>query len=234
MVDVKICGISSPAEYQACRAAGARWIGMVYYPGSPRHLDIAALASLADQIETLPNAEPQRVLLTVDQTLASLRTLNNAARPDFLQLHGRETVQSAIVMKAEFGLPIIKMIPIATSADLAASAQWDGVADWLIFDAKVAKGTPPGGTGHSFDWTILSHYQGRTPWMLAGGLTIDTVTDAVTISGASAVDVSSGVEHQRGKKDESKIHNFIRAAQVGKNNKWGSKVKHGRRNVCCS
>ena len=215
MIDVKICGISSPADYQACRAAGARWIGMVYYPGSPRHLDIAALARLTDQIGTLPTAEPQRVLLTVDQTLASLRALNDAARPDFFQLHGQESVQSAIVIKAEFGLPIIKMIPIETGEDLMASAQWDGVADWLIFDAKVAKGKQPGGTGHRFDWTILSHYQGSTPWMLAGGLTIDTVGEAVTISGAGAVDVSSGVEHQRGKKDKNKIHDFIRAAQIG-------------------
>ena len=215
MVDVKICGISSPADYQACQAAGARWVGMVYYPGSPRHLDIAELASLADQIETLPSARPQRVLLTVDQTLASLRTLITAARPSFLQLHGQETIGSAINIKSEFGLPIIKMIPIETPSDLAACAQWDGVADWLIFDAKVAKGRRPGGTGHRFDWTILSHYQGRTPWMLAGGLTIDTVAEALTISGASAVDVSSGVEYQRGKKDANKIHDFIRAAQIG-------------------
>ena len=215
MVDVKICGISSTADYQACQAAGARWIGMVYYPGSPRHLDIEALARLADQIEKSPSAGPQRVLLTVDQTLASLRALNDAARPDFFQLHGRETVQSAVDIKAEFGLPIIKMVPIETDADLAASAQWDGVADWLIFDAKVAKGAQPGGTGHRFDWTILSHYQGSTPWMLAGGLTIDTVAEAVTISGASAIDVSSGVEQKRGKKDENKIHDFIQAAQIG-------------------
>ena len=215
MVDVKICGISSPADYQACRAAGARWVGMVYYPGSPRHLDITALASLADQIETLPIAGPQRVLLTVDQTLSSLRVLINAASPDFLQLHGHETIGSAIAIKTEFGLPIIKMIPIETRADLAACTLWDGVADWLIFDAKVVKGRQPGGTGHRFDWTILSHYQGRTPWMLAGGLNIDTVAEALTISGASAVDVSTGVEQQRGKKDENKIHDFIRAAQIG-------------------
>ena len=215
MVDVKICGISSPADYHACRAAGARWVGMVHYQGSPRHLDITALASLANQIKTLPSARPQRVLLTVDQTLASLRELIAAARPDCLQLHGQETVSSAIAIKAEFGLPIIKMIPIETRADLTACAIWDDVADWLIFDAKVAKGAQPGGTGHSFDWTILSNYQGRTPWMLAGGLTIDTVTEAVRISGASAVDVSSGVESQRGKKDENKIHDFIRAAQIG-------------------
>ena len=215
MADVKICGISSPADYQACRAAGARWVGMVYYPGSPRHLDISALANLADQVEKLPNAGPQRVLLTVDQTLATLRALINASRPDFLQLHGQETVNSAIAIKAEFGLPIIRMIPIETRADLAACSRWDGVADWFIFDAKVAKGIQPGGTGHRFDWKILSHYQGRTPWMLAGGLTIDSVAEAVTISGTAAVDVSSGVERQRGKKDENKIHDFIRAAQIG-------------------
>ena len=215
MVDVKICGILSSSDYQACQAAGAHWVGMVYYPESPRHLDISALASLANQIEILPSTRPWRVLLTVDQTLASLHPLIAAARPDFLQLHGQETVETTIAAKAEFGLPIIKMIPIGTSADLAACAQWDGIADWLIFDAKVAKGTQPGGTGHSLDWRILSHYQGRTPWMLAGGLTIDTVTEAVRISGASAVDVSSGVESQRGKKDENKIHDFIRAAQIG-------------------
>ena len=196
MADVKICGISSPADYQACRAAGARWVGMVYYPGSPRHLDISALARLADQVENLPGAGPQRVLLTVDQTLASLHALINASRPDFLQLHGQETLNSAIAIKAEFGLPIIRMIPIETRADLAACSRWDGVADWFIFDAKVAKGTQPGGTGHRFDWTILSHYQGRTPGMLAGGLTIDSVAEAVTISGTGAVDVSSGVERQ--------------------------------------
>ena len=215
MADVKICGISSPADYQACRAAGARWVGMVHYPGSPRHLDISALANLADQVEKLPTAGPKRVLLTVDQTLATLRALINASRPDFLQLHGQETVNSAIAIKAEFGLPIIRMIPIETRADLAACSRWDGVADWFIFDAKVAKGTQPGGTGHRFDWTILSHYQGCTPWMLAGGLTIDSVAEAVTISGTGAVDVSSGVERQRGKKDENKIHDFIQAAQIG-------------------
>ena len=94
MVDVKICGISSPADYQACRAAGARWIGMVYYPGSPRHLDLSALASLANQIEVISSTRPWRVLLTVDQTLASLQPLITAARPDFLQLHGQETVET--------------------------------------------------------------------------------------------------------------------------------------------
>ena len=223
MVDVKICGISSLADYQICRSAGARWVGVVYYPGSPRHLDSAALAGLADQIDQLDDDDsngdsgggPQRVLLSVDESEASLRQLIAAARPDYLQLHGTETVAFASAMKAEFNLPIIKMIPIATAADLANCAAWDSIADWLIFDAKTDPGTQPGGTGHSFDWQILSHYSGRTPWMLAGGLTAGTVVDAVRISGARAVDVSSGVESARGKKEENKIHAFIQAAQIG-------------------
>ena len=111
MVDVKICGISSPADYQHCHAAGARWVGMVYYPGSPRHLELKALARLADQIDELPDVGPQRVLLNVEQTMASLRSLIAAARPDYLQLHGAESVDSAVAIKAEFGLPIIKMVP---------------------------------------------------------------------------------------------------------------------------
>jgi phosphoribosylanthranilate isomerase len=223
MVDVKICGISSLADYQICRSAGARWVGMVHYPGSPRHLDSAAMAGLADQIDQLDDDDsdgdsgggPQRVLLSVDESEASLRQLIAAARPDYLQLHGTETVAFASAMKAEFNLPIIKMIPIATAADLANCAAWDSIADWLIFDAKTDPGTQPGGTGHSFDWQILSHYSGRRPWMLAGGLTASTVADAVRISGARAVDVSSGVERARGKKDENKIHAFIQAAQIG-------------------
>ena len=223
MVDVKICGISSLADYQICRSAGARWVGMVYYPGSPRHLDSAALAGLADQIDQLDDDDsdgdsgggPQRVLLSVDQSETSLRQLIAAARPDYIQLHGTETVALASAMKAEFNLPIIKMIPIATAADLANCAAWDSIADWLIFDAKTDPGAQPGGTGHSFNWQILSHYSGRRPWMLAGGLTAGTVADAVRISGARAVDVSSGVESARGKKDENKIHAFIQAAQIG-------------------
>ena len=215
MIDVKICGISSLPDYQICQSAGARWVGMVYYPGSSRHLDSAALAKLADQIDQLGDGGPQRVLLSVDQSEASVRHLIGAARPDYLQLHGTESVDFATAMKAEFNLPIIKMIPIATAADLANCAVWDSIADWLIFDAKTDPGTQPGGTGHSFDWQILSHYSGRRPWMLAGGLTAGTVADASRISGARAVDVSSGVESVRGKKDENKIHAFIQAAQIG-------------------
>lgn len=215
MVDVKICGISSLFDYQICRAAGARWVGLVHFFGSPRHLDIAALTKLACQIDSAADDTVQRVLLSVDQPLTSMRRLVAAARPDYLQLHGNETIDLARAMKAEFNLPIIKMIPVATDADIANCAVWDNVADWLIFDAKVEQGLQPGGTGHSFNWEILSDYDGRTPWMLAGGLTADTVADAVSISDARAVDVSSGVENAVGKKDENMIHDFIRAAQIG-------------------
>ena len=132
-----------------------------------------------------------------------------------LQFHGKETCQDVADIKARTGLPVIKAIAVETAADLDQCAKWDNLADWLLFDAKAKAGSQPGGTGHQFDWTILANYRGRLPWMLAGGVTVDTVAEAVMISGASAVDVSSGVEHQRGKKDKNKIHDFIRAAQIG-------------------
>ncbi|GIR33460.1 MAG: hypothetical protein CM15mP46_4550 [Alphaproteobacteria bacterium] len=150
------------------------------------------------------------MLLTVDPTWVRI----NAPPPVFSPSWPETGVGPRI--KTEFGFPIIKMIPIETSADLAACAQWDGVADWLIFDAKVAKGTQPGGTGHRFDWAILSHYQGSTPWMLAGGLTIDTVAEASKqLVALAPLMYQAGSSTSAEKKDENKIHDFIRAAQIG-------------------
>ena len=106
------------------------------------------------------------------------------------------------------------MIPIAKESDLDYCEEWQFIADWFIFDAKVLEGNQPGGTGHQFDWTILTNYRGHIPWMLAGGLDSDNVARAIKISGARAVDVSSGVENVIGKKDENKINNFIRAAKI--------------------
>ncbi len=215
MVDIKICGISTLEDYVTCSSAGARWVGMVHYPKSSRHLDCLALAKLTETIKQLPIGGPQRVLLTVDQYIDTLRPLVKAAVPDFLQLHGRETTAWAKAIKSEFGLPIIKMVPVATNSDLENCAEWDGIVDWLIFDAKTEQGLQPGGTGHSFDWAALSSYQGATPWMLAGGLTEATVSRAIKITGARAVDVSSGVEDAPGQKNKNRIHAFISMAQIG-------------------
>ena len=212
-IKTKICGISTTDDYVACCDAGATFVGMVYYPGSPRHLDMKALAKLAACSASRSPDAPDRVLLTVNIPGDDLLQLIEAGHPDLLQLHGHETLEAVAEIKARFGLPIIKSIAIETLDDLNQCSNWDGIADWLLFDAKVKSGTQPGGTGHSFDWTILQNYTGRLPWMLAGGLDQNSVVDAIRVSGATTVDVSSGVELIAGKKDVSKIHAFIRATQ---------------------
>ena len=214
IIKTKICGISTAADYVACRDAGATFVGMVHYPGSSRHLDQTALAQLAACSAAINSHAPDRVLLSVDISGDDLLPLIEAGHPDLLQFHGNETPDHVATIKARFGLPIIKSIAIETPDDLNQCANWDGVADWLLFDAKVESGAQPGGTGHSFDWTLLQNYKGRLPWMLAGGLDQNSVVDAIRISGARAVDVSSGVELNAGKKDVRQIHDFIRATQL--------------------
>ena len=214
IIKTKICGISTTADYVACREAGATFVGMVHYPGSPRHLDLKALAKLAACRAAISSNAPDRVLLSVDVSGDDLLQLIEAGHPDLLQFHGNETPDHVAAIKARFGLPIIKSIPIEKRDDLNQCANWDGLADWLLFDAKVKPGEQPGGTGHSFDWTLLQNYRGRLPWMLAGGLDQHNVVDAIRISGATTVDVSSGVELNAGKKDLKQIHDFIRATQL--------------------
>ena len=214
IIKTKICGISTTADYVACRDAGATFVGMVHYPGSSRHLDLKALAKLAACSAALRSNAPDRVLLSVDISGNDLLPLIEAGHPDLLQFHGNETPEDVAKIKERFGLPVIKSIAIETLDDLKQCDNWDGVADWLLFDAKVESGAQPGGTGHSFDWTLLQNYKGRLPWMLAGGLDQNSVVDAIRISGARTVDVSSGVESTAGKKDVRQIHDFIRAAQL--------------------
>ena len=210
----KICGITTTDDYVVCRDAGAAFVGMVHYPGSSRHLDLEALAKLAACSAASNSNSPDRVLLSVDIPSDGLLPLIEAGLPDLLQLHGNETPDHVAAIKARFGLPIIKSIAIETVSDLNQCKKWDGAVDWLLFDAKVKSGAQPGGTGHSFDWTILQSYRGRLPWMLAGGLDQNSVVDAIRISGARAVDVSSGVELNAGEKDVRQIHDFIRATQL--------------------
>ena len=213
-IKTKICGISTTDDYIACCDAGAEFVGMVHYPGSPRHLDLRALAKLAACSASINSDAPDRVLLSVDVSGEDLSALIEAGNPDLLQFHGSETPEHVAAIRVRFGLPVIKSIPIETLDDLNQCANWDGVADWLLFDAKVNPGEQPGGTGHSFDWALLKNYKGRLPWMLAGGLDRNSVVDAIRISGARAVDVSSGVELTAGKKDVRQIHDFIRATQL--------------------
>ena len=216
-IAVKICGIGSVADYDVCRDVGATFVGMVFYPRSPRHLDldsarvIAAHAARTDRRE----ACPARVALTVNMDDDGLADIIEAARPHYIQLHGDETPERARHIRDRFGLPLVRAIRVAGPEDLEGCDAWEGVADWLLFDAKGDPGGLPGGTGHVFDWTLLANHAGRTKWMLAGGLSEDNIARAIAVTGASAVDVSSGVESAPGKKDADRIRNFVSKAQLG-------------------
>ena len=212
-VSVKICGIASPADYDACKAAGAAFVGLVFFPRSPRHLSLPAASAIADHAET-GNGGPARVALTVDMDDATLDAVVAAARPHYIQLHGSETPDRAAAIRDRLGLPLIKAIRVASAADLDVCADWDGIADWLLFDAKGDPDGLPGGTGHSFDWSLLADHSGSARWMLAGGLSADNVSRAVAVTGAQALDVSSGVELAPGKKDAARIQAFVRQAQL--------------------
>lgn len=207
-VRVKICGLRSRAEVDAAADAGASYIGLVFYPPSPRHMSIADARWV---LETAPRRMTS-VALTVNAGDDELEAL--AALPfHMLQLHGRETPERVAEVRERFGLPVMKAIGIATEADLAKIDAYAPVVDQLLIDARPGKeATRPGGNGLAFDWTLL---QGRTwtrPWMLAGGLTPGNVAAAVQLTGATQVDVSSGVEYGPGYKDPALVRAFVEAA----------------------
>ncbi len=210
---VKICGIATPADYDVCRSAGAAFIGMVFFPRSPRHLSMAEACAITEHARALGDG-PSCVALTVDMDDAGLDEIVGTVKPDLIQLHGSETPARGAVIRQRYGLPLIRAIRVAGPEDLAACADWDGIADWLLFDAKGDPGGLPGGTGHVFDWTLLADHAGSTGWMLAGGLSPDNVSRAVNVTGAVAVDVSSGVETAPGKKDAARIRQFVSQAQL--------------------
>ena len=216
-IAVKICGIASPADYDVCRDVGAAFVGMVFYPRSPRHLDLQTARAIATHSRPADEVgdAPARVALTVDMDDDGLAAVIDAAEPHYIQLHGNETPERASRIHDRFGLPMIRAIRVADAEDLEACASWDGVADWLLFDAKGDPGGLPGGTGHVFDWTLLADHAGRTKWMLAGGLSRDNVARAIATTGARAVDVSSGVESTPGKKDAERIRDFVTRVQLG-------------------
>ena len=210
---VKICGIATPEDYDACRDAGAAFIGMVFFPRSPRHLSMTEARAIADHADALGDG-PARVALTVDMDDAGLDDVVETARPQLIQLHGNETPARADAIRQRYGLPLIRAIRVGGPEDLASCADWDGIADWLLFDAKGDPGGLPGGTGHVFDWTLLAEHAGTTRWMLAGGLSPDNISRALAVTGATAVDVSSGVESAPGKKDAARIRQFVSQAQL--------------------
>jgi phosphoribosylanthranilate isomerase len=206
----KICGINSAAAAVAAAAGGAAHIGLVFYPPSPRAVTAEAAAELA----RLVPERVGRVGLFVDPTDDALQSVLSRVPLTMLQLHGRESPERLAAIKGRFGLPIMKAIGIAAPVDLEAAAPYLAVADWLLFDAKPPRepGALPGGNARPFDWRILAGRSWPLPWMLSGGLTADTLAEAVRITGAPVVDVSSGVEDRPGVKNPDRIRAFLEAA----------------------
>jgi len=207
---VKICGLSTPDALDVALDAGADLVGFVFFPPSPRHLGFAVARTLGERVQ----GRAQKVALSVDADDTSLAGSIEALRPDFLQLHGTETPTRVAAVKKRFGLPVMKAIAVETPSDLAAVAAYAGIADRLLFDARPPRAaTRPGGLGTSFDWRLLENLDPGLPFMLSGGLNAGNVAEALRITGAGAVGVSSGVERAPGVKDLDKIRAFIAAAR---------------------
>jgi phosphoribosylanthranilate isomerase len=211
-IDVKICGLSTEDAVAAAIAGGARFVGFVFYPPSPRHLTIERAAALAKSV--LPGIT--RVAVMVDPDDDFLARLLAKAPLDMVQLHGKETPERVQAVRDRHRVRAMKAIPVAAESDLDAAKPYLGVADWLMFDAKPPKdkaGAMPGGNALSFDWRLLRARSWPVPWMLSGGLDPDNLADAATISRAPALDVSSGVESAPGVKDIAKIRLFLARAR---------------------
>lgn len=208
-VAVKICGLMQAEHVDAAVEAGAALTGFVFFPPSPRSLEVAQAAALTGRVPE----NVRKVALTVDADDALLDAIVDGAGVDMLQLHGRETLERVDAIRKIYGLPVIKAMPISTVEDVAAARAYETHADYLMFDAKPPKdATRPGGNAETFDWDLLAGAQWTVPWFLAGGLDAGNVADAVRRTGASYVDVSSGVEDAPGVKNADKIRAFIAAA----------------------
>jgi phosphoribosylanthranilate isomerase len=207
---VKICGLSTPDTLDAALGAGADMVGFVFFPPSPRHLQFDLARALGERVR----GRAQKVALTVDADDAFLQSIVEALRPDIVQLHGSESTAQIAAIRRKFGLPVMKAVPIAVRDDLERIATYAAVADRLLFDARAPReATRPGGLGNTFDWHLLKDVQPRVPFMLSGGLDAGNVGEALRITRASGIDVSSGVERAPGVKDIDKITAFVRAAR---------------------
>ncbi len=208
---IKICGLSTPEALDAALDAGADMVGFVFFPPSPRHLGFEAARVLGERVR----GRARKVALSVDADDAWLAASIEALKPDMLQLHGKETPDRAVMVRTRFGLPVMKALPIADRADLAPIHLYAKVTDRLLFDARAPRAaTRPGGLGMSFDWRLLENLSPGVPFMLSGGLDAENVAEALRITRAPSVDVSSGVERAPGEKDPDKIRAFIRAARA--------------------
>jgi len=210
-VEIKICGLMTPEALDVALEAGADLVGFVFFPPSPRSLSFEAARALGARVR----GRARTVALSVDADDDFLAASIVALKPDMLQLHGKETPERVTALRSRFGLPVMKALPIAERADLSPIRRYADVADLLLFDARAPReATRPGGLGKSFDWTLLAGVDAGVPFMLSGGLDAGNVAEAMRITQAPAVDVSSGVERSPGDKDPDKIRAFVRAARA--------------------
>lgn len=210
---IKVCGLNTPAAVEAALDVGADMLGFVFFERSPRHISLQTARGLSAKIE---GRACKKVALTVDADDAALAAVVGALEPDVLQLHGKETPDRVVEVRKRFGLPVMRALAIAGPSDLERVADFDEVADHLLFDARPPAGADrPGGHGAAFDWALLQGLTLRRPWLLAGGLHAENVERAIRATGANGVDVSSGVEREPGVKDVEKIADFVARARRG-------------------
>jgi phosphoribosylanthranilate isomerase len=210
VTSAKICGLTTTGTLDAALAGGAAFVGAVVFPKSPRHIEPLHAATLFDRAR----GRAKIVAVTADADDALLTEIALVLKPDLIQLHGHETREQAERVRMLTGAGIIKALPIRTDEDFAEAEAWEPFADHLMFDAKPPEGSSlPGGVGARFDWALLADRAFRHPWFVAGGLTPDNVAQAIRVSGAPLVDVSSGVETAPGVKDAALITAFLEAVR---------------------
>jgi phosphoribosylanthranilate isomerase len=208
---VKICGLSTRETLDAALDAGADMVGFVFFPPSPRHIQLETARELGRQAR----GRAQKVALTVDADDVTLAAIVDALGPDILQLHGHETPARVAEIKRKFGREVMKALPVERAADLVILPDYATVADRILFDARPPKGaTRPGGLGAVFDWHLLENLDLKLPFMVSGGLHAGNVAEAIRVTRAHGVDISSGVERTSGVKDVEMIREFIRAARA--------------------
>ncbi len=209
-MQVKICGVRTPAALAAAHAGHARFIGFNFYPPSPRFISPMLARELSWQVPT-----GLRVVgLFVNPADDLLDEIKSLVSLDMIQLHGEEPPSRVAALRARTGLKVIKAVPVRTREDVLGAAAYDQAADWLLFDTKPPVGVTalPGGTGQRFDWSLLQDFRSPLPWLLAGGLAADNLAEARQHTGAMAFDVASGVEDRPGHQDPLKIKEFLAVA----------------------
>jgi len=207
-IRVKICGLSTPETVAAAVEAGAAYVGFVFFPRSPRHVSLETARALAVDVPV----GVAKVALTVDADDAALDALTGTVPLDMLQLHGSESPARVAEVKARYGLPVMKAVGVGGPGDVAGIAPYEAVADQILVDTRPPEGADrPGGNALSFDWSLIAGRDWPGPWMLAGGLTPGNVAEALAVTGARQVDLSSAVESAPGVKDPARIRAFFAA-----------------------